>query len=269
MTCPKCKYVRTPADQAPAWQCPSCGVAYLKVRVSEPNPTASPALAIGPTADRSEPGAGARRILPFALGFVLLIAIGATAMWRATRPLPPPVTGAAHTQASADTSIAASTAAQTSADASVRLACGEKTYRLSGDKIDDEIQAACEQAKQLLAAAQAYQAATVQYTCQDSDGHVREGRTVQKYLLEDYTRNCQEYVTAEEAIRRANQDRSLDRSAALAARRTAAKKFTDKSSEIGQRGAADANALYQRKADNEAHLSKLVKRVGGTIENPG
>jgi hypothetical protein len=31
VTCPKCSYARTPADEAPAWQCPSCGVAYAKV----------------------------------------------------------------------------------------------------------------------------------------------------------------------------------------------------------------------------------------------
>ena len=29
--CPKCGYARTAADTAPAWQCPSCGVAYNKV----------------------------------------------------------------------------------------------------------------------------------------------------------------------------------------------------------------------------------------------
>jgi hypothetical protein len=28
--CPKCQYKRTAADQAPDWQCPSCGVAYSK-----------------------------------------------------------------------------------------------------------------------------------------------------------------------------------------------------------------------------------------------
>lgn len=28
--CPKCRYQRTAADNAPEWQCPSCGVAYCK-----------------------------------------------------------------------------------------------------------------------------------------------------------------------------------------------------------------------------------------------
>jgi hypothetical protein len=32
--CPKCRYERQPADTAPGWQCPSCGVAYAKVEGS-------------------------------------------------------------------------------------------------------------------------------------------------------------------------------------------------------------------------------------------
>jgi hypothetical protein len=268
VTCPKCKYVRTAADQAPEWQCPSCGVAYLKVRVPEPNATATEAPALSPAADQSESEAGVRRMLPFALGGVLLVAIGVTAAYRSLRTVPPARTGAADTRRTADASIASAVTAQTSADALVRLVCGEKTYGLSNDKIDADIQAACEQAEQLLAAVQAYQAATVRYACQDSDGHLREGRTVPKYLLDDYTRNCQEYVVAEETIRSGIQDRSLDHSAAFAAHRIAAKKFTDKSNEIALRGAADANALYQQKTTNQAHLMKLIKRAGGSIETP-
>jgi hypothetical protein len=30
--CPKCAYVRTPADANPGWQCPKCQIAYLKFR---------------------------------------------------------------------------------------------------------------------------------------------------------------------------------------------------------------------------------------------
>ncbi len=30
--CPKCNYARTAADAAPAWQCPSCGIAYIKFK---------------------------------------------------------------------------------------------------------------------------------------------------------------------------------------------------------------------------------------------
>lgn len=31
VTCPSCGYARQSSDLAPAWQCPSCGVAYVKV----------------------------------------------------------------------------------------------------------------------------------------------------------------------------------------------------------------------------------------------
>jgi len=30
VVCPKCSYARLPSDSAPAWQCPSCGIAYAK-----------------------------------------------------------------------------------------------------------------------------------------------------------------------------------------------------------------------------------------------
>ena len=39
VTCPKCAYVRKPADTHPDWQCPSCGVAYAKA-------SGMPALAV-------------------------------------------------------------------------------------------------------------------------------------------------------------------------------------------------------------------------------
>lgn len=31
-SCPKCSHVRAPGEPAPAWQCPSCGIAYHKYR---------------------------------------------------------------------------------------------------------------------------------------------------------------------------------------------------------------------------------------------
>ena len=43
MKCPKYSYERKPTDHAPEWQCPSCGVAYVKVlqvRPEAPSDTA-------------------------------------------------------------------------------------------------------------------------------------------------------------------------------------------------------------------------------------
>jgi len=40
MKCPKCGYERGPVEQAPAWECPSCKVAYAKVGIAPaPPPT--------------------------------------------------------------------------------------------------------------------------------------------------------------------------------------------------------------------------------------
>jgi hypothetical protein len=267
-TCPKCGYVRTATDPAPGWQCPSCGVAYLKVRVPESNPIATPARGRTPTADPSAPEAGTGRMLPFVLAGILLVAIGVIAAHRLSRKVPPVSTGAAATRETADTSTAPSDTAPASAATLGRLACGEKTYQLSGDKINDDIRAACEQAKQSVAALQAYRAAAVRYTCQANDGHIWESRTVPAYLLDDYTHNCQEYLAAEETIRSGTADRSLGRMAALAAHRAATKKFTDKSNELALGGLANANDLYQQEEISQAHLNKLIKSAGGSTETP-
>jgi hypothetical protein len=37
ITCPKCGHVRAPADTAPAWQCPVCGIAYNKFLADTPD----------------------------------------------------------------------------------------------------------------------------------------------------------------------------------------------------------------------------------------
>lgn len=43
MICPKCQYQRKPADTAPDWQCPACGIAYQKYLQSQAAPaTPSP-----------------------------------------------------------------------------------------------------------------------------------------------------------------------------------------------------------------------------------
>ena len=51
MKCPKCGYERRPTDNAPAWQCPSCKVAYVKVSPAQ-NPVPKP---IGKLVPSSQP----------------------------------------------------------------------------------------------------------------------------------------------------------------------------------------------------------------------
>ena len=58
MKCPKCGYERTPAETAPAWQCPSCGVAYSKASKSaEPRTIVGPALRTTPPTASLDPAA--------------------------------------------------------------------------------------------------------------------------------------------------------------------------------------------------------------------
>lgn len=53
VACPKCSYVRQRADTAPAWQCPSCGIAYVKFRARE----AAKHLVVPPKAGEHVPAA--------------------------------------------------------------------------------------------------------------------------------------------------------------------------------------------------------------------
>src|SRR5215471_17533898 len=39
MKCPRCGYERKASDEAPAWQCPSCKVAYVKAAAPAPSST--------------------------------------------------------------------------------------------------------------------------------------------------------------------------------------------------------------------------------------
>lgn len=44
MKCPMCGYERRPSDEAPAWQCPSCKVAYVKAAAAAVSFQAEPAV---------------------------------------------------------------------------------------------------------------------------------------------------------------------------------------------------------------------------------
>lgn len=59
MKCPKCGYERLPADSAPAWQCPSCKVAYNKVMPAlAPTPkSAAPVVPVAQVAPAAPPAA--------------------------------------------------------------------------------------------------------------------------------------------------------------------------------------------------------------------
>ncbi|HEU0290438.1 MAG TPA: EF-hand domain-containing protein [Burkholderiales bacterium] len=79
VTCPKCSYVRKAAETAPAWQCPSCGIAYNKFRPGDGE--GEPAKAA--RKDRRETVLGSApaerkhmRGDAFAVVFMILLAVG-------------------------------------------------------------------------------------------------------------------------------------------------------------------------------------------------
>jgi len=75
-TCPKCSYVRRPADSAPAWQCPRCGVAYDKVLDS-----AALATRVRDRADRELKAERAKRPTGPWPWLFLLLAAGSLCVW--------------------------------------------------------------------------------------------------------------------------------------------------------------------------------------------
>ena len=73
ITCPKCSYVRAPAEHVPDWQCPGCGVAYNKVGPQAE--AAASRIEISYTVVDDEPERSWRRwkvVVPVALAIGLL-----------------------------------------------------------------------------------------------------------------------------------------------------------------------------------------------------
>lgn len=79
--CPKCSYIRQPADEAPDWQCPSCQVAYCKAGGPEAPANYGHYSAHTPAVKSAASSSG------FLKWFLILIAIGALT-W-ASKPLWP------------------------------------------------------------------------------------------------------------------------------------------------------------------------------------
>src|SRR5437667_4273050 len=74
--CPKCRYKRVPTDQAPAWQCPQCGVAYAKVAAMASLQRDSPAKAT--QYEPPSPRSGKSWAKEIALASAILIMLGGT-----------------------------------------------------------------------------------------------------------------------------------------------------------------------------------------------
>jgi predicted RNA-binding Zn-ribbon protein involved in translation (DUF1610 family) len=80
-TCPKCQYQRKPGDEAPDWQCPSCGIAYAKYSEAQHGGNPARRRVASPVADT-----GSNLKIALAGGF--LIALIGFAVWKSQHKAP-------------------------------------------------------------------------------------------------------------------------------------------------------------------------------------
>jgi len=103
VVCPKCQYQRRPVESAPEWQCPNCGVAYVKVAGDLQSPSGGKTLyEPEPTKEESRSG-----IFLATIGLILICAMGLSfALKRLRDPyqtsIPDPLNGIASIQAKLD-----------------------------------------------------------------------------------------------------------------------------------------------------------------------
>jgi hypothetical protein len=147
---------------------------------------------------------------------------------------------------------------QTNGGQMTQLTCGSKTYRVATDRIDGEVNDACQRANVSAEALRAYRAAISRFTCQESNGHVTLSLLAPRSLFDEYEKNCRQYLSVEDAFH----NRAID----LDAYRTASRDFTARNNELARRHGQDDNALFRERAADQASLSRLIKNRGGSIE---
>jgi hypothetical protein len=139
-----------------------------------------------------------------------------------------------------------------------QLKCGDTTYRLSSDKIDSEINAACERLQKSYEATTSNRSARVRFTCQDSKGHVVSSMLVPEDSLEDYNRSCQQFVGAEAALPNSPTDRQPYFNVL--------RKFQAETNQLTRQSVDAANVIWRQNRADKAALNQLVKVRGGSIE---
>jgi hypothetical protein len=139
-----------------------------------------------------------------------------------------------------------------------RLKCGDTIYRLSSDKIDSEINEACERMTKSYDATMSHRSARARFTCQDSKGHVVLSMLVPDDSLENYNRSCQQFVGAEAAL----PNSPTDRQPYFNVLRT----FQAETNQLTRQSVDAANAIWRQNRADKAALNQLVKVRGGSIE---
>lgn len=153
---------------------------------------------------------------------------------------------------------ASTDAGNTNGGSPVQLRCGDTTYRLSSDKIDREINEACERLKKSYEVTMSNGSARVRFTCQDSKGHVVLSMPVRDESLENYNRSCQQFVAAEATLPNTTTDRQPYFNVL--------RKFQAETNELTRRSVDAANAVWRENRADKAALNQLVKVRGGSIE---
>lgn len=139
-----------------------------------------------------------------------------------------------------------------------QLSCGSKTYRVSAERLDAEVNEACERVTQSAEALKAYRATVARFTCQESNGHVILSLLAPRAQFDDYDRNCRQYLNAEDAFH----NRTID----IAAHQVASRDFTARNNDLARKHAEEDNALFRRRDADQASLGRLIKERGGSLE---
>jgi hypothetical protein len=139
-----------------------------------------------------------------------------------------------------------------------QLRCGDTTYRLSSDKIDSEINEACERMKKSYEATMSNRSVRVRFTCQDSKGHVVLSMLVRDDSLEDYNRSCRQFAAAEAALPNGATDRQ--------AYFDVLRKFQAETNQLTRQSVDATNAVWRQNRADKTALNQLVKARGGSIE---
>jgi len=139
-----------------------------------------------------------------------------------------------------------------------QLSCGSKTYRVSADRIDSEVDEACDRVSKSADALKAYRATVARFTCQESNGHVVLSLLAPRGLFDEYDRNCREYLAAQDAFH----NHTID----IAAHSLALRDFTASNNQLARKHGEEDNALFRQRDADQAALSRLIRNRGGSIE---
>jgi len=139
-----------------------------------------------------------------------------------------------------------------------QLSCGSKTYRVSAERVDATVNEACDRVRKSAEALKAYRATIARFTCRESNGHVILSLLAPRDQLDEYDRNCRQYLTAQDALH----NHTID----IAAHQIASRDFTASNNQLARKHGEEDNALFRQRDADQAALSRLIKDRGGSIE---